>query len=167
MRPLDVVLAASALVLLLGPRPAPAQFSNHGLAVESGLSSPLGAGAGPGATFALTASTWLEGDVAAVARVARTSAGRTGVRAAASVTTGTLGLRLSLGHAPVRPQLFVDAGWASVDAGGGSADRAAFGAGAGLEWFPASDVSVAPRATLRVIGGEPSLELILALGGYF
>lgn len=164
MRLLHTALAAAAA---LAAGPAFAQLSNHGIAVESGISSPLGKGGAPAATFALTASAWLEGDLEAVARVAYRSAAETGGRAAASAVTGTAGLRLSLGHAPLRPQLFVDAGWARLEADGAVASGGAFGVGAALEWFPASDFSVAPRISFRLAGGDRSLEVMLALGGYF
>ncbi len=164
MRLLPAALASAAL---LGAVPAAAQVSNHGIAVESGLSAVLARGAGLGATFAASASTWLEGDVEAVLRFSRGSAAETGGRAAVPFATGTLGLRLSLGHAPVRPQIFLDAGWARLGSGGTASDRVAFGAGAALEWFAAGDLSIAPRAALRVAGGEASLEVTLAFGGYF
>lgn len=158
---------ALALAALLAAAPAAAQVSNHGIAVESGLSTPLGGGGGPAGTVAVTATTWLEGDVEGVARVAYTSAAETGGRAAAATTSGTLGLRLSAGHAPLRLQAFVDAGWARVEARGVAANRATFGVGLGLEWFAGRDLSLAPRLALRGAGGDPSLELTLALGGYF
>jgi hypothetical protein len=164
MRLLQAAFAAAAALAAL---PASAQLSNHGIAVESGISSPLGKGGAPAATFALSASAWLEGDLEAVARVSYRSAAETGGRAAASALAGTVGLRLSLGHSPVRPQAFLDAGWSRLDAGGDVASGGAFGVGAALEWFPASDFSVAPRVAFRLARGEPSLEVTLALGGYF
>src|SRR5512141_2447689 len=132
MRPL---LPAAAIAVACAA-PAAAQVSNHGIALESGISSALGTAAAPQATFALAASTWLEGEVEGVARIAHGSAAGTGGRAAASALSGTLGLRVSLGHGALRPQLFADAGWARVEADGMLSDRAAFGAGAALEWFP-------------------------------
>jgi hypothetical protein len=164
MRLLHAALAAAAT---LAAGPASAQLSNHGIAVESGISTPLGKGGPPSATFALTASAWLEGDLEAVARLSYRSAPQTGGRAAASAVTGTAGLRLSLGHGPVRPQVFLDAGWARLEEDGAVASGGAFGVGAALEWFPASDFSLAPRIALRLAGGDRSLELMLALGGYF
>jgi hypothetical protein len=163
MRPLH----AAAVAALACAAPAAAQVSNHGIALETGVSSALGSGAAPQAAFAVAASLWLEGDVEGVARVAYGSAAATAGRAAASVLSGTLGLRASLGHGPLRPQIFADAGWARVGTDGVGSDRAAFGAGAALEWFPAADVSLAPRIALRLVGGEPRAELGLALGGYF
>jgi hypothetical protein len=164
MRLLPAALAAAAA---LAAGPASAQLSNHGIAVESGISSPLGRGGAPSAAFALTASAWLEGDLEAVARVAYRSAAETGGRAAASAVTGTVGLRLSLGHESLRPQVFLDAGWARLEADGVVASGGAFGVGTALEWFPASDFSIAPRISFRLAGGEPALEVMLALGGYF
>lgn len=164
MRLLPTALAAAAA---LAAGPSSAQLSNHGIAVESGISSPLGKGGAPSATFALSASAWLEGDLEAVARVAYRSAAETGGRAAASAATGTVGLRLSLAHGPVRPQVFLDAGWARLEADGDVASGGAFGVGAALEWFPASDFSIAPRISYRLAAGVPSLEVMLALGGYF
>lgn len=158
---------AVALAAVLAAGPASAQFTNHGIAVESGMSRRLGGSGGPGATVAVTASAWLDGDVEAVARVAYGSADGTRGHAAVSAMTGTLGLRLSLWHGPVRPQVLVDAGWARVGEGGMTSDRAAFGVGVALEWFPASDLSVAPRAALRLAGGAPALELTVAFAAYF
>jgi hypothetical protein len=167
MRLLHIVLIVLAAAAALAAGPASAQLSNHGIAVESGISSPIGKGGAPSATFALTASAWLEGDLEAVARVSYRSAPETAGRGAASAVTGTAGLRLSLGHGPVRPQVFLDAGWARLEAGGAVASGGALGIGAALEWFPASDFSVAPRIAFRLAGGDPSLEVMLALGGYF
>jgi hypothetical protein len=164
MRPSAAVLVAAAA---LAAAPASAQLSNHGIALESGISSPLAKGGGPRPIFALAASAWLEGDVEAVARVSYESAAETSGRAAASLLTGTIGLRISLGHGPLRPQAFADAGWARIDEHGVAATRGAFGLGVALEWFPAADFSIAPRAGIRVAGGEPWLEVVLALGGYF
>jgi hypothetical protein len=46
-------------------------------------------------------------------------------------------------------------------------DRLAFAAGAGLEWFPARDLAIAPRATLRWAGSSAAAELSLAATVYF
>jgi hypothetical protein len=162
------LLPVAALAVVLTATPAAAQLSNHGIAVESGLSGAAGGRGAPAPAFALSASTWLEGDVDAFARIAYASAAETVGRAAVPALTGTVGLRLSLGHAPLRPQVFVDAGWARIPVGGGLvADRGALGAGVALEWFPAGDFSVAPRAAIRTTGAEPVLELGLVVGGYF
>jgi hypothetical protein len=164
MRVLDTALV---LGLALAAFPAAAQLSNHGIAVESGISRPLDGAGEAAASLALAASTWIEGDVEGVARVAFASASRTGGRAAVPGVLCTLGLRLSLGHAPVRPHLFADAGWARVGKGEATSDELVFGFGAGLEWFPAGDLSVGARTALRVVGGAPALDLVLALAGYF
>lgn len=164
MRPLRIAVIAAAA---LAASPAAAQVSNRGIAVESGASTPLGGGGAPALAFALGASLWLEGDVEGTARVAWGSAAATDGRGADSFLSGTIGLRVTLGHGALRPQAFVDAGWARLDAGGLASDRAAFGAGAALEWFPAADVSIAPRAAVRFLGGGARAEAGLALGFYF
>jgi hypothetical protein len=164
MRPLRIALALAAAVA--APN-AVAQISNHGIALESGISSPLGGSGGPGATFAVSASAWIDGDLEGFARVAFSSAGETQDRAAVPSLAGTVGLRLSLGRAPVRPQVFAEAGWAQVEAERGGQDRATFGLGGGLEVFPVLDLSVSARAALRVTAGAPALEAVLCLAGYF
>ncbi len=158
---------ACAVGLALAASPAAAQLSNHGIAVETGISAPLGGGGGTAAAVALSASTWLEGDVEGVARVALASARGTDGRAAAPALSGTVGLRLSLGRAPIRPHAFVEAGWASLARDGGRSGALAAGVGAGVEWFAAGDLSLGARAALRVAGGAPALDLSLALSGYF
>lgn len=164
MRLLEAAFAAAAA---LATSPASAQYSNHGISLESGISSPLAKGRPPGAAFAVAASAWLEGEVEAVARVSYGSAPRTTGRAADSSLSGTLGLRLSLARGGVRPQAFAEAGWARVRSDGAARDRLALGVGAALEWFPAADVSISPRVALRAAGGEPAAELGVALAGYF
>lgn len=163
MRPVLVV----PLVVTLCATRAAAQPANHGIALESGFSSPAAGGGAMAAAFALTASTWLEGDVDAFARVAWASGPRTGGRAAVPALAGTVGLRLSLGRAPLRPQLLVDAGWARVPSGRVAASHGTLAAGAALEWLPAGELSIAPRLAVRTAGGAPLLELGLSLGGYF
>ncbi len=158
---------ALALAAAVAAPPAMAQTANHGIALESGISSGLGTSGGPGATFAVSASTWLDGDLEGFARVAFSSAGRTRDRAAVPALAGTIGLRLSLGHAAVRPQLFAEGGWARVEAERGASSRPTFGLGGALELFPALDLSVSARAALRVTAGAPALEVLLGLGGYF
>jgi hypothetical protein len=161
------LLHASAALALILAAPARAQLSNRAISVESGLSAPLGGGAASGPAFAVAASTWIGGDVEAFARVARTAAAGTGGRGADAALAGTVGLRLSLGPAPLRLQLLGDLGWARVDAAPAADDRFAFGLGAGVELFAATDLSVAARAALRGIGGEARLELALAVSAYF
>jgi hypothetical protein len=159
--------AAAIAAAALAAFPAAAQVSNHGIAVESGVSAPLGSRSAPALAAALSASTWLDGDVEGTARVAWGAAAATDGRAAASFLSGTVGLRVSLGRGAVRPQVFAEAGWARVEADGLASDRAAFGAGAALEWFPAADVSLAPRVAIRAVGGEARAEVGVALGVYF
>ncbi len=164
MRLTETVLAVAAA---LAAPPAAAQLSNHAIAVESGISTSLGAASATGATLALSASTWLDGDLDGVARVAFGSAGGAEGRAAVPALAGTLGLRLSLRRAPLRPQVFAEGGWARVETARGPADRPAFGVGAALEIFPARDLSFAVRAALRVTGGAPALDAGVAFAGYF
>jgi hypothetical protein len=160
-------LVAAALVL--AGTPAAAQLSNRSIAVESGLSAPLRAGGGAAETFALSATAWLDGDLEAVARLARWAGPRTPGRVPdGGGWTGTAGLRLSLLPEPLRPQLWIEAGWARVESpDGGAADRLALGAGAGLEWFVVRDVSVAMRGAVRGAGAAQVLELVAGLAAYF
>jgi len=166
MRTTLLALAAASSLLAT---PAAAQLSNRAISLESGISAPLQGGAAGGA-FALSATGWLDGgrlgDLDAVARVAVASAPETGGRAAAAAVSATVGLRLSLGHAPLRPQLFADLGWARLggEAGG---DRLAFGLGAALEWFPTPDLSLAARGGLRGTGAALAAEAVAALSAYF
>jgi hypothetical protein len=164
---MNPIPAAFAAATVLAAAPAAAQVANHGIAVESGISTPLAGGGAPQAGFAASASLWLEGDVEGVARVAWGSAAQTGGRGASSTVSGTLGVRVQLGRGSLRPQVFADAGWARLDAGGIASDRSAFGVGAALEWFPAAEVSVAPRVAVRMLGSEARAEVGLALCAYF
>ncbi len=157
---------APALAALLAASPAAAQLSNHGVAVESGLSAPLRGGGRTGGTLALSASTWLTGDLDAVARLARASVPRTGDRGADLAWLATLGLRLSLGHRTVRPHAFADLGWATGSGEGGSS-RLAVRVGAGLEAFLARDLSISAGAALRAVGGAGAGEAALSLAAYF
>lgn len=151
MTTLRAVLAAACLA---AAAPAAAQLSNRSIALESGLSAPLGARGAARAAFALAATGWLEGPVEAVARVRYGSAERTGGRGADALLAATLGARASLLPDPLRPQLGVEAGWARrIEAGGATASAFAAAAFLGLEWFPARDLSVAVRAGCRWVGG--------------
>ena len=159
---------AAAAVLSASPSLAAAQLANRAISVESGVSTPL-QGRGPAAAaFAVSASGWIdgfeEGDLEGVFRVAFASAPETTGRA--STVHATAGLRWSLGRAPLRPQLFADLGWARLR-GGTASDRVAFGLGAGLEWFPALDVSVSARASLRVAGPDLAAEAVVGVAAYF
>lgn len=160
-------LLLAAAVAIVAPRAA-AQLSNRSISVEAGLSAPVRAGAGCGDTLALVATGWLDGELEAVARVARWSGPRTGGRAAdAGGWTGTGGLRLSLLPEPLRPQLSVEAGWARLGGPDGPRDAFALGAGAGLEWFPARDLSAAIRVALRGAGTARRVEGVVGLTAYF
>jgi len=167
MRTTLLALAASSSLLAT---PAAAQLANRAISLESGISAPLQGGGAAGGAFALSATGWLDGgrhgDLDAVARVAVASAPETGGRAAAGAVSATVGLRLSLGRAPLRPQLFADLGWARLggEAGG---NRLAFGFGAALEWFPAPDLSFAARGGLRATGAALAAEAVAALAAYF
>lgn len=160
------ILVAAALFATA--RPAAAQLSNRSIALETGVSAPLRAGAPAAEAFALSATAWLDGELDAVARLARWAGARTPGRAPdPGGWAGTAGLRLSLLPEPLRPQLWIEAGWARLDAPDGPADRLALGAGAGLEWFPARDVSVAGRCAVRGAGAAQTLEVVAALAAYF
>lgn len=162
-----LLAAAATAALALAARPAAAQLSNHSIAVESGLSAPLSGGAGAGAALALAATTWLAGDLEAVGRVALASAPGTQDRAAARAWSGSLGLRLSLSTGRFRPQLSADLGWGRVGGSAGEGSALVLGLGAGLEAFPARDLSVAVRAGLRGAGTALSLDAVLAVAAYF
>jgi hypothetical protein len=160
----------AAAVLCAVPSAATAQLANHSISVESGLSAALGGGGPAAATVALAATRWLEGldrgDLDGVLRVALGSAPRTAGRAASSALAATAGLRLSIGRAPLRPQLLADLGWARLR-GAAAASRIAWGLGAALEWFPAPDVSLSARAALRGAGVDAAAEGALGLAAYF
>ncbi|HEX9306176.1 MAG TPA: hypothetical protein VF894_01720 [Anaeromyxobacter sp.] len=164
MRTPRVLLAAAVLA---AASPAAAQLSNRSIAVESGLSAPIDGERGPSAALALAATAWLDADLEAVARVAFGAAPETGGRGLDGAVTGTAGLRLSLLPEPLRPQVSLELGWARVDRPSGTADRLAFGAVVGIEWFPARDLSASARAALRGVGGSLSTELVLGLAAYF
>lgn len=163
MRALLCVIVVAVLSLAVR---AEAQLSRHSIALESAIWADLGGRGGAHPAAALTATTWLEGPVEAVARLAFGSVGEPTGRGADAVS-GTLGLRASAGSSPLRPQLLVDAGWISTPAGASSRFRVAWGLAAGFEWFPAIDLSVAVRAGLRGGGGEAGAELALSLAAYF
>jgi hypothetical protein len=164
MRALHVLVAS---VLLSIAPPAVAQLRNRSISVESGVSAPLSVAARVDPALALAATTWLDGSTEAVFRVALGSAAETAGRAPAAALSGTAGLRVSLLPEPLRPQLGLELGWARVRGRAGAEDRLVLGATAGLEWFPARDLSVTARAALRGAGPALSLELLLALAAYF
>ncbi len=164
MRPLLLAAIASAAAL---PSLAHAQLSNRAISVESGLSTPVN-GPGPAAAaFALSASRWLEGwdgaDLDGVLRVAFAAEPETTGRGATRGLLATAGLRLSLGRAPLRPQLLADLGWSRLR----GSDRLALGLGAALEWFPAPDLALSARAALRGAGTDVAAEGTLAVAAYF
>jgi hypothetical protein len=160
------ILLAAALVTAAAP--AAAQLSNRSISVETGLSAPLGAGGGAGEAFALAATAWLDGDLEAVARLARWAGPRTDGRAPdGGGWAGTAGLRLSLLPEPLRPQLWIEAGWARLEGADGPRDRLALGAGAGLEVFVVRDVSAAARCTLRGAGAGRTVDVVVGVTAYF
>ncbi len=159
------VLAAA--VLLAAASPAAAQLRNRSISAESGVSAPLAHGAGAQPAFALAATAWLDGPAEAVFRLAFGADAHTGGRAPDTSLSGTVGIRLSLSPDPLRAQLGFELGWARVRGPAASVDRFAFGGVAGLEWFPARDLSVAARVALRGAGSALSAELALALAAYF
>lgn len=160
-------ILAAAAVLAAIPGLASAQLASRSISVESGLATPLGGGGATGAALALAASTWLDelevGALDGVLRVAWGSARETDGRAPAGELAATAGLRLSLGRAPLRPQLLADLGWSWRGTGGGLA----FGVAAGVEAFVAADVSVALRVGLRGAGSDAAAEGLAALAAYF
>jgi len=156
-------------VVLLAAAPARAQLANRSIALESSLSAPLRAGEGAVGGLALVATTWLDGELEALARLAFGAGARTRDRAAAGEAwTGTAGVRLSLAPGPLRPQVALEVGWRrTVAPGGGTQGAAVLGAGIGLEWFPARDLSLALRGGVRGAGGGPELDASLAAAAYF
>jgi hypothetical protein len=157
-----VTLVLAAAVVLI-PGPALAQLSTRSIAVESGASVVGGARHG---ALALAATTWLDGDLDAVVRLAHGSAPGPEDRAADTVS-GTLGLRLSLSPDPIRPQLCAEIGWARIRRDRGWEDRAVAGLVAGIEAFPVRDLSIALRAGARVAGSDVALEATLGVAAYY
>ena len=147
--------------------PATAQLGTRSIALESGASLDAEGGRGAGATFAVATTTWLDGPADALLRVGVSSAPQTPGRPPARTISGTVGLRLSLLPDPLRPQLTLEVGWARRWREGAEEDRLALAAGAGVEWFPARDLSVSSRATLRWVGPSAGAELLLAATAYF
>lgn len=164
MRTAPALLAALALV---AARPARAQLSNHSISLESGLSAASSGGGAVLVSVALSAAAWLEGPFHATARVAWASAPRTGGRGADRVLTGTFGLRFAPGAGALRPEVLAEAGWARAGEGDRRRDRLALGAGGGVEWFPARDLSLAARAVLRGAASGWRIELGIAAAAYF
>jgi hypothetical protein len=162
LRPLLVAALACAAF------PAGAQLSNRSISVESGASAVLGAGGPAGATVAVGATVWLDGDLEALARVGWWAGPRPQGRLSDALDLcGTAGLRLSLSPEPLRPQVSAEVGWARLSGPSGAGDRLALGAGVGLEWFAARDVSLAIRGAVRSAGPVASAELLVAAAGYF
>jgi hypothetical protein len=159
------LVAAAALAVAA---PAAAQLSNRSIALESGLSAPLRAGEGVVGGLALVATTWLDGDLEAIARVAFGAGARTEGRAAAGdAWTGTAGVRLSLAPEPLRPQASLEVGWRRAAGPDGVTGALALGVSLGVEWFAARDLSLALRCALRGAGGAPELEVSLGAAAYF
>jgi post-segregation antitoxin (ccd killing protein) len=166
----------AAVLLAAASARASAQLSNRSIAVEAGVSAPASAGAPSAEVLAVAATAWLDGELEAVARLARWAEARTPGRAADGDPAddagrggwiGTAGLRLSLLPEPLRPQLWIEAGWARLERPEGPADRLALGAGAGLEWFVARDLSVAARCAVRGAGRWRRLDAVVGLAAYF
>lgn len=162
------VLLLSTVLLALAAQPASAQLSTRAIALESGVSAPLGAGAAAHAPVAVAAGFWLEGDLELVLRLSFGTAPRTPDRAAVGWVAGTAGLRWSFAPGPLRPQAFIEAGWAH-GSGPGDADRPALGAGVAVEWFFARDLSLAAGAAARraAVGSGARIEATAALAAYF
>jgi hypothetical protein len=157
-----------AAVALAAAAPAAAQLSNRSIALESGISTPLHAGEGVVGGLALVATTWLDGDLEAVARLAFGAGARTADRAAAGdAWTGTAGVRLSLAPEPLRPQVTLEVGWRRWISPDGATGAFALGGGLGLEWFAARDLSLALRCAMRGAGGAPELEASIGAAVYF
>ncbi len=152
---------------LFAVQPAAAQLSTRAIALETGISAPALGRGGAFGMLALSASTWLDGEVEAVARLSFGSGQETDGRGAASLLSGTLGLRLTLAPDPLRPQIQADVGWMRADARGQPEDRLAIGVSAGLEWFPERNLSLAARVALRGPPADLRAEASLAAAAYF
>jgi hypothetical protein len=152
--------------------PAAAQLATRSISLESGISAPLARGAAPSVPVALAAAAWLDFDVEVLARVAYASVSQPLVRGAdakaVDVAGGTVGLRWSPGADALRPELLVEAGWETARGAAEPRGGFAIGAGAGLEWFFARDLSLRGRAAARrgVLPGW-RLELCLGVAAYF
>lgn len=157
----------SAALLLALATPAAAQLANRAIAVETGISTSLSGDAGTEPVVALLASTWLEGPVEAIARLELASAPRTAGRPQAARLAGTVGLRISLLPDPVRPQLGLELGWARTERSGVAEHDLAIAVGAGVEWFPERNLSVALRAGLRRAGAPMGAEVLVGAAAYF
>lgn len=165
---MNLLRVALVTVALVASSPAAAQLSTRGIAVESGLAIPAGGAGTLHAPVALSLAIWLDGKVEGVLRLAGGSVrATTAGRAAASWLAGTAGVRWSGASGPVRPQLFLEAGWASAT-GLHRSDRLALGAGAGVEWFWARDLSLGAALAARR-AGDPTLRIdaTLAAAVYF
>lgn len=155
-------------VVVVAAAPAAAQLSNRSISAEAGVSVPARRGSGSAETIALAATAWLDGELEAVARVAWWNAPRTADRAAdGGGWVGTAGLRMSLLPDPLRPQLWVEAGWLRRETPLGPRDRIALGAGAGLEWFAVRDISLAVRCTIRGAGTDQRVDVAAGFAAYF
>ncbi len=158
-----VLLAVTAAAAVLLPAASAAQLSHRSIALEAGITGEPGERGGVAGAAALCATAWLDGPAEAFVRLALGSARATGGRGA-DAWSGTVGVRLSAGSGPIRPQAEAGAGWARS---GGGGDRFAWSLGAGLEWFPALDLSLALRAGIRGAGGAAAAEAAVAATAYF
>ena len=158
----------AAAVALLAAAPAAAQLSNRSIALESGISTPLRAGEGVVGGLALVATAWLDGELEALARLAFGAGARTADRAAAGdAWTGTAGVRLSLAPEPHPPQVSLEVGGRRTLGPDGGQGALVLGAGLGVEWFVARDLSLALRGAIRGAGSGPELEASLGAAAYF
>jgi len=153
-----------ALLLLALAAPARAQVATREITVETGISAPVGRGDGAAAPLALAAALWLEGDLDLVLRLAGRSASRTGERPAVVRVSGTAGLRWSFAPSPLRPQVFVEAGWEGTPSGEGGL---AVGLGAALEWSPARGLALFASGAGRWAPAGWRLEATAGAGAYF
>ena len=165
-------LALSAL-LTLAPAAAGAQLAPRSIALELGFTRESAPALGDRAPLALAASWWIAEDADLTARVAFGFAARTAGRAAGALYEAGFGLRRTFGGGAVRPFAAVDAAFLQASAGPTLAweQGLRLAASAGLEVFPARDLSVAVAAAggeaLLASGSGPSVGVTVRLAGYF
>lgn len=115
--------AAAILLLLLAPTRPRAEVANHAVALE------VAGARGGRAAVALEASAWLDGDLHALARLARWSAPRPEVRGSAAVLAPEVGLRWAPDLGRWGPEVALLAGLRLPATGQGGAATGALRAG--------------------------------------
>lgn len=162
-----------AALLTLAPGAARAQLAPRSIALELGFTRESAPALGDRAPLALAASWWIADELDLTARAAFGFAARTEGRAAGALYEAEFGLRRTFGAGPVRPFAAIDAAFLQASTGQPFAweQGLRLAASAGLEVFPARDLSVAVAAAgseaLLASGSGPSIGLALRVTGYF